>query len=270
MTLLTHVDLRAALDLAAVLASCHDMETFRTTSMPEIATVFDADLVCYIQSAPGDHAEVSVIWPADAFRLVELAAYARVMDEHPFIALWTERSGRHGARISELFSLRQWHEHPVYRESHGGWGIEDEMVVLLGEREACAHLLTISRGGRPFSDRESERLELIRPHLRAAVRHCLTSDRGYWAMRADPAGLLEVHGPALRPRTGPLQQLTEREVAVLSLTAEGLTSGQSARRLGVSPRTVDKHLEHVHTKLGVTNRAAALTVLRERSEPPWL
>jgi DNA-binding NarL/FixJ family response regulator len=36
------------------------------------------------------------------------------------------------------------------------------------------------------------------------------------------------------------------------LTAEGI-----ARRLGTSPRTVHKHLEHVYRKLGVTDRLGA-------------
>lgn len=52
--------------------------------------------------------------------------------------------------------------------------------------------------------------------------------------------------------------LTPREQAVLGLLAQGLTAGTIARRLGISPRTVQKHLERCYVKLGVTDRLAAV------------
>jgi DNA-binding CsgD family transcriptional regulator len=52
--------------------------------------------------------------------------------------------------------------------------------------------------------------------------------------------------------------LTGRELAVLSLLAEGLTAESIARRLKVSPRTVTKHLEHTYAKLRVRDRLSAV------------
>jgi pimeloyl-ACP methyl ester carboxylesterase/DNA-binding CsgD family transcriptional regulator len=49
--------------------------------------------------------------------------------------------------------------------------------------------------------------------------------------------------------------LTARELQVADLIADGLTNAQIARRLGVSVRTVDAHVEHVRAKLGVRARA---------------
>jgi DNA-binding CsgD family transcriptional regulator len=49
--------------------------------------------------------------------------------------------------------------------------------------------------------------------------------------------------------------LTAREFQVADLIAEGLTNAEIARTLGVSVRTVDAHVEHVRTKLGVRARA---------------
>jgi DNA-binding CsgD family transcriptional regulator len=43
---------------------------------------------------------------------------------------------------------------------------------------------------------------------------------------------------------------------VASLVAEGLTNGAVARRLYISPHTVNTHLRHVFAKLGVANRVA--------------
>jgi predicted ATPase/DNA-binding CsgD family transcriptional regulator len=51
--------------------------------------------------------------------------------------------------------------------------------------------------------------------------------------------------------------LSAREVEVLRLVAEGLTDGQVAERLYLSPRTVGQHLRSVYRKLGVSSRTAA-------------
>ena len=51
--------------------------------------------------------------------------------------------------------------------------------------------------------------------------------------------------------------LTTREVEVLGLVAEGLTNVEVAKRLFVSPRTVDTHLTSIYHKLGVSSRAGA-------------
>lgn len=51
--------------------------------------------------------------------------------------------------------------------------------------------------------------------------------------------------------------MTPREMTVLDLVVEGLTDREIGRQLGISPRTVDKHLEHVYSKLDVRGRVAA-------------
>jgi predicted ATPase/DNA-binding CsgD family transcriptional regulator/Tfp pilus assembly protein PilF len=52
--------------------------------------------------------------------------------------------------------------------------------------------------------------------------------------------------------------LTSREVEVLELVAKGLTNFEVARRLFISPRTIDTHLTSIYHKLGVNSRAAAM------------
>jgi DNA-binding NarL/FixJ family response regulator len=52
--------------------------------------------------------------------------------------------------------------------------------------------------------------------------------------------------------------LTSRELAVLHLLVEGCTALAMAHRLGISVRTVQKHLEHVYRKLGVGDRLSAV------------
>ncbi|WP_420908308.1 helix-turn-helix transcriptional regulator [Delftia lacustris] len=59
-----------------------------------------------------------------------------------------------------------------------------------------------------------------------------------------------------------LQQvaLTPRETEVLSWLSKGKTNRDIADILGMSPRTVNKHLEHIFEKLGVETRTAAAAV----------
>jgi HD-GYP domain-containing protein (c-di-GMP phosphodiesterase class II) len=51
--------------------------------------------------------------------------------------------------------------------------------------------------------------------------------------------------------------LTTREVEILRLLARGLLNKEIARRLGVSPKTVGNHVQHIYAKIGVSSRAAA-------------
>lgn len=62
-------------------------------------------------------------------------------------------------------------------------------------------------------------------------------------------------GPRQRPASG-WESLTATERAVSLLVTEGLTNGAVARRLYISPHTVNTHLRHVFAKLAVTNRVA--------------
>ena len=52
--------------------------------------------------------------------------------------------------------------------------------------------------------------------------------------------------------------LTPRETEVLSWLAKGKTNRDIGDILGMSPRTVNKHLEHIFEKLGVETRTAAV------------
>jgi NarL family two-component system response regulator LiaR len=67
--------------------------------------------------------------------------------------------------------------------------------------------------------------------------------------------------PALPPSEEPL---TEREVEILKLVAQGLSNQEIAERLTISPRTVGAHVGHILDKLHLANRTqAALYALRQ-------
>jgi DNA-binding CsgD family transcriptional regulator len=58
--------------------------------------------------------------------------------------------------------------------------------------------------------------------------------------------------------------LTDREVEVLRLVADGLTNGQIGTRLFMSPKTASVHVSHILAKLGAANRTEAATVARRQ------
>lgn len=102
---------------------------------------------------------------------------------------------------------------------------------------------------------------------------------GYLLKDAPPeqlfAGIRSVAGgaPALAPSvaamlmrraSSPEPRVTEREVEVLELLADGLGNRELARALFVSEATVKSHLSHIYAKLGVDTRAGAVAAAIEQ------
>jgi PAS domain S-box-containing protein len=73
-------------------------------------------------------------------------------------------------------------------------------------------------------------------------------------------------GHFFRSRRGELSPtvLTPRLLEVLQLAADGLTGPAIAERLHLSPSTIKRHFEEIYTRLGVSDRAAAVAVAMRR------
>ncbi len=63
--------------------------------------------------------------------------------------------------------------------------------------------------------------------------------------------------PILPPRA-PTGELSERELQVVRLVADGLSNAQIAELLFISPRTVTTHLQHIYSRLGLSSRTALI------------
>ena len=125
-------------------------------------------------------------------------------------------------------------------------------------RSVPAELSEWMTGRAPLATRSGPAwpLVLARGGSRLVVR-CLPGPDGWGAVLLF-SELASPRGEALM-RLG----LTARQAEVLLLVAQGLTNAVVAERLGISARTVDKHVQQVFDKLGVENRTSAANVVRQ-------
>jgi len=90
--------------------------------------------------------------------------------------------------------------------------------------------------------------------------------------RKTAARLIEGFADLSHPRSEPLDSLTQREIEIVRLVAEGLSNKAIAQALFVSENTVKYHMKNILQKLGVQNRTEAATyALRTgllKSDPP--
>jgi NarL family two-component system response regulator LiaR len=114
--------------------------------------------------------------------------------------------------------------------------------------------------------------ELLSEALRAGAIGYLLKDAGVArlgdAIRAAMAGKTTLAPESLVRRTtallGPRESLTDREREVLALIVKGLSKAEIANQLGLPRSTVNFCVGHVLGKLGVTSRAAAVSVALRR------
>ena len=110
------------------------------------------------------------------------------------------------------------------------------------------------------------RIDLARCHLRANRRdqaillaRRAETDAARLGSPVLQAAAEDVLAAATRRGSGlgsePWAPLTAREFEVARLVTEGLTNPEVASELGLSPKTVSAHLEHIMGKLGVGRRA---------------
>jgi DNA-binding CsgD family transcriptional regulator len=121
----------------------------------------------------------------------------------------------------------------------------DSRARVLAAADACQAML------QPRSHRPARTLDDAACELRKEVS----------AGRLDPKAVEGVlAGAGARPRpTVPSRpgNLTDREIEVLRLMAQGRSNREMATSLGITPKTVGHHVQHIYEKIGVSTRAAA-------------
>lgn len=93
----------------------------------------------------------------------------------------------------------------------------------------------------------------------AAVRAAADGER----LESD-TGMIPVTGPLVQRVAHDASPLTEKEIEILALADDGLSTQDIADRLYVSVSTVKSHLSHAFGRLGVRHRAAAVAEARRQ------
>jgi DNA-binding NarL/FixJ family response regulator len=194
-------------------------------------------------------------------------------------------------------------DHPVVRDGLRGMFAGDERFRVLGEAADGAEALAVARSVRPdvvLMDLRMPGMDgvtairaLREQGVRARVLVLTTYDTDsdvLPAIRAGATGYLlkdtpreelfravsaahrgeSVLSPAVAGRLmGELraptrEELSQRELEVLGLIAQGCTNRETATRLFISEATVKTHLLHAYAKLGVRDRAAAVAAAYTR------
>lgn len=82
--------------------------------------------------------------------------------------------------------------------------------------------------------------------------------RGESVLPPQVAAVVARHLAGKEPPGETARPLTDRELEVLQLAAQGLTNYDIAQQLYISVRTVEAHLTHIYNKLGVGSRTEAV------------
>jgi DNA-binding NarL/FixJ family response regulator len=121
-------------------------------------------------------------------------------------------------------------------------------VLVLTTYDTDDHVQSaIEAGATGYLLKDAPRADLLRAVQAAA--------RGEAVLAPAVASRLMGRVRAPWPEQGPLSQ---RELEVLGLVANGTTNKEAAARLFISEATVKTHLLHIYAKLGVSDRAAAV------------
>jgi DNA-binding NarL/FixJ family response regulator len=117
------------------------------------------------------------------------------------------------------------------------------LLVIADEIEPAAALALVSGG----EGRVGYLLRARVPHVEVLGDAIRRIAKGESVIDAEVVAALVTH----RARTGPLDDLTERERDVLALMAEGRTNQAICERLFLSPKSVEGHVGSIFSKLGL-------------------
>ena len=150
--------------------------------------------------------------------------------------------------------------------------------LLTGDRELLAQAVTILEPGprRLFlasaledlaaaelaDGRTSQAIAALDRALAGYAACGASADLGRVRRKLRDLGVSRRLAAERRPACG-WAALTESELAVVRLVAEGLTNRETAERLYISPHTVSGHLRHAFEKLGIKSRVALSRIVAE-------
>ena len=115
----------------------------------------------------------------------------------------------------------------------------------------------LQAGARSYLTKDADRAEIAKA-LHAAAGGLTVLDSRVHSALLDAPPPAPVAAPAPGPLTAPPDGLTQREVEILRLIAQGLTNPEIAARLFLSTHTIKTHVNRIFAKTGSRDRAAAI------------
>jgi DNA-binding CsgD family transcriptional regulator len=234
---LSGVEMRAALDtLHAIGQDCVDGGDFARRGVQCLPRLVSSELttlsVCNLDSG---HRRVVCDQPGVISRR-ELEVFDRYFYDHPLVREHGRNPTAVTRRIEDLLPDSAFQRTPLFNDYYRAIRIDHVMAVPIHVDRHVLVSFVVNRSKRGFSDRDRERVEVIRPHLGHLYR-----------LSARKNEALEE-----------IEALTARERDVLGWLGAGKTDKDIAAILAISPRTVQKHLQRIYEKLGVETRTAAV------------
>jgi DNA-binding CsgD family transcriptional regulator len=233
-------------------------EGFAQQAITGLARLIESDILTYNEVDPQGRQATMIEEPVGAIPVALVATLGRLAHQHPLITHYAQTRESQPLKLSDFLSLSQFRRLDLHNELFRPLRVNYQLAVTIPSPPQLVIGITFNRYRKDFSERDRALLAMIRPHLVQAHRNA--ADRATLQQRAEAAERALWSASATL-----LASLTRREHEVLVLVADGKTNPQIAGRLSVSPRTVQKHLEHVYDKLGVPTRTAAAMKLSQAS-----
>jgi DNA-binding CsgD family transcriptional regulator len=177
----------------------------------------------------------------------DLDAFNRHFAANPLVLEHGRNPAAATRRISDLVPQRNFRSSPLFDEYYRAVGINYVMALPIHVDGKELVSFVFNRHDSDFTDRDRACADTIRPHLGDIYRmtRALDDARAAWGV---PGPSPAAAGEALTPR----------EQEVMRWLAGGKTDRDIGDILGISPRTVHKHLQRIYEKLGVETRTAAV------------
>jgi DNA-binding CsgD family transcriptional regulator len=237
------------LELIADVCGLLDIEELRHGLLEALHRALPSDYISLNDVGPGPRDVIALMTPDAPVELFE--AWARHAQENPLLRHYQSTQEGRAVRFSDVCTRPELHALKLYTEVYGPMGVEHQMAFTLPGPPGRVVAIALSRGERDYSDGERDFADRARPFLIQAYRNAVA----YQEARGGLSGVSSAPTPLLDALVA--IGLTRREAEALRLVALGRSNHHVAQALGISHRTVGKHLERGFRKLGVSDRSTA-------------
>jgi DNA-binding CsgD family transcriptional regulator len=227
-----------------------EIDEFRGGLLSALREVVPSDWASLNEVGPEPGRMVSIVDPPlEDHWLTAWVAHGR---QNPLVRHVEQTLDGRPLRFSDLVSQAELHALDLYRDLYGPIGLEYQIAFTLPASSGMILGVALSRREHDFSDDERELLEIARPHLIQAYNNAMLHSR---ALEAQPEAIQMGVEPGIAAMIA--LGLTAREAEILGLVWLGRSDREIAGTLGISHRTVQKHLQRCYAKLHVRDRAHA-------------